>query len=131
MASKQGKKKINWHIFIPIMFWGSCITFSFIKEIQSEKTSIKCFLDIINTNTFSTYVSMIICMLYQFFSNNTKKRQKGGLSRQNIAMTILSTVVYGICTVANAFMYNLFTTIVLLVVSLIYVFLFFTKMINN
>lgn len=122
--------KVDWLTTIPILFWISCIGLSVGKMYQSGNSiHIIDWLDIINSNTFSTYLSMIICMAYQFFSvNNTKKQEQSGLSRRWISLSILSTVIYGIIAIINACRYNLLTTVIMSLASVSYVFIFFKFM---
>ena len=123
-------KKIDWLIIIPIIFWISCMCLSVGKLFQSgNKIHIIDWIDIFNSNTFSTYISLIICMAYQYFSVYNKKRQeKSGLSRKWISLTILSTIVYGAVAIINACRYCLVTTIIMAIASTIYVILFFKFM---
>ena len=116
-------KKIDWLIIIPIIFWISCMCLSVGKLFQSgNEIHIIDWLDIFNSNTFSTYISMIICMAYQYFAvYDSRQQELSGLSRKWIALTIISTVVY-------ACRYCLGTTIAMTIVSIVYVILFFKFM---
>lgn len=86
-------------------------------------------IDIFNSNTFSTYISKIISMAYQFFAVYDKRRQeRSGLSRKWIALTIISTVVYGVIAIINACRYCLITAMIIAIASVTYVILFFRFM---
>lgn len=122
--------KVDWLTIIPIVFWLTWIGLSIGKMYQSgNPIHIIDWLDVINSNTFSTYLSMIICMAYQFFSvSNTKKQEESGLSRRWIGLSILSTVIYGVIAIINACRYNLLTTVIMSFASVLYVFVFFKFM---
>lgn len=123
-------KKVDWLIFIPIIFWITCIGLSIGKMVQNDnEIHIIDWLDIFNSNTFSTYISMVICMAYQFFAVYDKKQQeRSGLSRKWIALTVLSTIMYGVVALINACRYCLLTTIIMTAVSIAYVVIFFKFM---
>lgn len=130
MQTDDKNRKINWGMLIPIIFWIVCISLSTAKLFQTgNKIHVIDILDVFNSNTFSTYISMIICMLYQFFSEkNIKKQEKSGLSRKGIALTIISTCAYAVMEVVNACRYNIGTTIITTIFSVTYVVLFFRYM---
>lgn len=68
-------------------------------------------------------------MAHQYFSvSNTKKQEESGLSRKWIGYSILTTVIYGIIAVVNACRYNLITTTIMTVASVVYIILFFKFM---
>ncbi|MFG6328039.1 MAG: hypothetical protein K1W06_00970, partial [Lachnospiraceae bacterium] len=72
---------------------------------------------------------MIICMAYQYFAvYDNKQQEKSGLSRKWIALTIISTAIYGGIAIINACRYCLATSFIMAVVSIIYVILFFKFM---
>lgn len=126
---KRGKKA-GWLIIIPIIFWVSCMGLSVGKMFQTGNGfHIIDWLDVFNSNTFSAYISMVICMAYQFFSVYDKKKQeRPGLSRKWIGLTVILAAVYCMVAIINACRYCLATTILMAVVSAIYVFLFFKIM---
>lgn len=77
MQTDDKNRKINWGMLIPIIFWIVCIFLSTAKLFQTgNKIHAIDILDVFNCNTFSTYISMIICMLYQFFSEKNVKNRK-------------------------------------------------------
>lgn len=125
---KKGKK-VDWLIIIPIIFWVSCMGLSVAKMLQTgNEIHMVDWLDIFNSNTFSTYISMVICMAYQFFSYDKKKQERSGLSRKRISLTVISTAIYGVVAVINACRYCFVTAVLMAVASAIYVFLFFKFM---
>lgn len=130
MGIFQKNKKVDWLTIIPVLFWIGCMSLSVGKMFQTgNEIHFIDWLDIFNSNTFSTYLSMIICMAYQFFSvSNTKKQEASGLSRKWIGLTILSTIMYGIIAIVNVCRYNLLTTIIMTLASIVYIILFFKFM---
>lgn len=53
------------------------------------------YIEIFNSNTFSTFISMVICMAYKFFTTDENKQElDSGLSRKWIWLTILATIIY-------------------------------------
>lgn len=127
---KEKDKKVDWLLIIPIIFWGLCMILSGGKLFQTgNKIHIIDLIDIFNSNTFSTYISMIICMAYQYFAVYDKKKQeRSGLSRKWIALTIISTATYGGIAIINACRYCMVTTIIMALASIAYVILFFKFM---
>ncbi len=112
-------KEIDWLMVIPIIFWIFCMCLSVGKMFQTgNKIHIIDWIDIFNSNTFSTYISVY----------NKKRQEKSGLSRKWISLTILSTIVYGAVAIINACRYCLVTTIIMAIASTIYVILFFKFM---
>lgn len=72
---------------------------------------------------------MVICMAYKFFTTDENKQElDSGLSRKWIWLTILATIIYGVCAVINASRYCLITAVIMAVASLSYVILFFKIM---
>lgn len=60
---KNKRKKADWLTIIPILFWLSCMAFSLAKLYQSgNEIHIIDYIEIFNSNTFSTFISMVICM---------------------------------------------------------------------
>lgn len=127
---RDKNRKANWLTIIPILFWILCMGLSVGKMFQTgNKIHIIDWIEILNSNTFSTFISMVICMAYQFFSVEGKiKQEKSGLSRRWIWLTIVSTVIYGIIAIINACRYCLITTIIMAAASVAYVIMFFKIM---
>lgn len=127
---KKKDKKVDWLIIIPLIFWISCMGLSVGKLLQSaNEIHIIDWLDIFNSNTFSTYISMIICMSYQYFAVcDSRQQELSGLSRKWIALTVISTAVYGVIAVINVCRYCLATVVLMAIASIIYVILFFRFM---
>lgn len=120
----------RWNIAIPLIVWLVCLGTGVGKIIQTDSYKDPLtWLDIFNSNTFSAYISMISCMIYQFFSEeNYGKREKSGLSRKNMWITITGTITYSVITLINVVRYNMCTSIICLVFSVLYVLLFFKYM---
>ena len=127
MAQKD--KAFEWLTIIPVIFCLFFIILSVGKLYQTgNDIHIIDYIDIFNSNTFSTYISMVICMAYQYFSARKNQEEKSGLSRRWISLTIIATAVYGAVAVFNASRYCLATTILMAIASIIYVFVFFKYM---
>lgn len=123
-------KKVDWLIIIPVSFWLCCMGISAGKLLQTgNEIHILDWIDVYNSNTFSTYISLILCMAYQFFSADGKSDpEKSGLSRKWIALTIISTIVYGVIGIVNACRYCFVSTVIMAVASVAYIVLFFKYM---
>ncbi len=104
--------------------------FSLAKLYQSgNEIHIIDYIEIFNSNTFSTFISMVICMAYKFFTTDENKQElDSGLSRKWIWLTILATIIYGMCAVINASRYCLITSVIMAAASLAYIILFFKVM---
>lgn len=128
--ARRKERRIDWLTIIPLSFCVVCMIFSFAKLYQSgNEIHILDLLDIFNSNIFSTFISMVICMSYRFFSEKRKKRERvSGLSEKWIALTVISTILYGVVALINTCIYNYLTSILLMLVSITYVKLFFKVM---
>lgn len=126
----EEKKKIDWTIVIPLMFWVLFMGMSIGKIYQTgNEVSLIDWLDVLNGNTFSTFISMVIVMAYQFFSDeNVQRKDDFGLSRKGIPVTIIATIIYGIVAIVNAARYCLITAIIMALCSVAYIIIFFTVM---
>ena len=128
MGNNQNVGKINWNIWIPILLWVGCVILGIIKAVvtTTENINIKELIDVFNTNTFSTYLSVIVCRLYQYFtSKEAIQEQSSGLSRRNIPITIIITVIYCFIAAFDAAWNTMAMTIIYLVVNFVYVVCFF------
>ena len=90
--------------------------FSLAKLYQSgNEIHIIDYIEIFNSNTFSTFISMVICMAYKFFTTDENKQElDSGLSRKWIWLTILATIII--------------TSVIMAAASLAYIILFFKVM---
>lgn len=126
----EKKYRIDWSIVIPLLLWWACILLSIGKNLQlDERLCALDWIDIFNSNTFATYIAIVLTMLYQYFSIRKRQHEEySGLARNFIPMTIIITIIYGIVAIINACRFNIITSIIMAVISIIYVTLFFTKM---
>lgn len=129
----KATRKKDWPTVIPVIFWLICIFFSVAKQFQGEESDkAALFLNVLNSfneSTFSTFITIVITLSYQYFSVDGEGKRRGiGLSREHIAMTIIATCLYGALALANALRYGTFTIILMTIASIIYVVLFFVKM---
>lgn len=130
----MGKKiKCEWITVIPLMFWVCCILGGIGRLWQSEDgLTVLGVINEINCNTYATYVSMVICMTYYYFSaKGGRREEKSGLAREYMPITIIASIVYSVFYIINACRYCEETTIILLVVSVVYVVLYFMYMRKN
>lgn len=125
----KGKKK-DWLMIIPIIFlivWSGFCIFK-LYQTGNEVHIIDC-IDVVNSNVFSTYISLVMGMAYLFFSADTKrKRVNSGLSPDFIAYTIILSVFYACVAIVNACRFCVFTTILMAIYSIVYVFAFYKYM---
>lgn len=142
-------RNIDWTIIIPIIFWIICIISSFTKLLHTgtkvqitniidiinflynkwliiRQAGLITILDIINSNTFSTYVSMVIVLLYQSFTTKKQKDQK--IPDKLKPNAIILTIAYCIIFLINVCFFNLFMTVFVTLFSIIYVWNFFKKL---
>lgn len=121
----------DWLTVIPVLFWIVCIIISIVKLFQKADNPplLNDILNSFNESTFSTYITMVIMLSYQYFSlDNITKRKKIGLSPEYIALTIIGTIIYGIIAIINVCRYNSVTIVLMFIASIVYVILFFTFM---
>lgn len=121
----------DWLTVIPVLFWIVCIIISIVKLFQKADNPplLNDILNSINESTFSTFITMVIMLSYQYFSlDNITKRKKIGLSPEHIALTIIGTIIYGIIAVINVCRYNSVTIVLMFIASIVYVILFFAFM---
>lgn len=130
MEETSGKRKVDWLLIIPLILWIGCIGISLSKIWQSDHiVSLLDILDAFGSSTFSTFISIVVGMAYQYFSEKNKNNpEKSGLSRSHIELTVVATIFYGIIAVINACIYNLITAWIMAVCSVLYVILFFKYM---
>lgn len=129
-GDREMHRKKDWLTIIPVLFWILCIGLSIGKMFQTgNKLHMIDWLEALNSNTFSTYISMVICMAYQFFfTDKISKQKESGLSRKWIWLTLISTVMYGIISIINSCRYCLTTSVIMFVASVAYVYIFFRFM---
>ena len=146
MKKSRIYRNIDWTIIIPIIFWIICIISSFAKLLHTgtkvqitniidiinflndkwliiRQAGLITILDIINSNTFSTYVSMVIVLLYQSFTAEKQKDQK--IPDKLKSNAIILTIAYCVIFLLNVCWFNLFMTGFVTMFSIIYVWNFF------
>lgn len=125
--------KFNWGLIIPIAFCVICVGISIGKLAQSGRpVHIIDYLDIVNSSIFSTFISMVIGMAYQFFAHTEiEEKIKSGLDPKWMWLTIVSTIGYGTIAIINACRFCLLTSILMFFASVGYVFVFFKYMRNR
>lgn len=132
MADKdevKNKRKINWQIGIPVALWIGCVFLGILKVVlepvyNSEATiGAEEIVNAINSNTFSTFISVVACMLHQHFSS--EKEGVSGLSMKKMPFTIIITLVYIVSAAFDAAISHIAMTIIYLLINCGYVICFF------
>lgn len=129
------KDKINWHIWIPIVLWIACVVLGILKVILkavlSETDNTLDVVDVLNafnSNTFSTFISVVVCKLYQYFSiesEGLKREEVSGLSMKNIPATFIISAIYAGCAIFDTTINHIVMAIIFFLLSLAYVWCFF------
>lgn len=131
---KGNKSKKNWNVGIPIILWIACVVLGIIKVIlrpifsESETMNIMDILNAFNSNTFSTFISVVVCKLYQYFSTEKKgiKREKiSGLSMKNIPAIFIISGVYIVIAVFDSAICHIAMSVVFCIANLFYIICFF------
>ena len=135
------EKKINWHIGIPVVLWIALVTLGIIKvglstavTINTECTEsqikdlIYALVSTFNSNTFSTFISIIVCMLYQYFSTEKKAKREevSGLAMKRIPIIFILTGVYSVVAVFDAAISNIVMAGIFFTTNIAYVICFFS-----
>lgn len=75
-----------------------------------------------NSCTFSTFISVIVCMLHQYFTTVKGKREKvSGLVMRRMPAIIISTVIYGVVAIFDAAISRVIMAIIFLIINIAYV----------
>lgn len=130
MESSHNKHTINWNVWLPILLWIGCVVLGIIKTIvasEGKRLDIKDIINVFNSNTFSAFLSVIICKLYQYFTISKVDFQEkaSGLLRKCIPATIIITVIYGFTASFDAAWNSLGMTILYFIINIVYVGCFF------
>ncbi len=132
MEYAESTKGINWHLGIPIILWIANVTLGIIKVFLSDLSawdSADIMVAVVNTansNTFSTFISIVACMLYQYFTTSRGKREKvSGLAMRYIPLVFILTGIYCVVAVFDAAISHIAMTVIYLVVNIAYVSCFF------
>lgn len=135
------KGKINWNIWIPVVLWIACVVLGILKVVlrialyeTDEVLSIVDILNAFNSNTFSTFISVVVCKLYQYFSTDRKgfkQEEVSGLSMKNIPATFIISGIYAAAAIFDTSISRNVMTYIFFVLSLIYVICFFKVFLTN
>ena len=126
--------KIDWQVWIPIILWIGCVFLGILKVLlepmynPNATIGVEEILNTINGNTFSTFISVVVCMLYQHFSSlkeGAKRNEGSGLSMRNMPVTIIITVLYLMGACFDAAISKIAMTIIYTVINAAYVGCFF------
>ena len=132
MENDKGVKGINWHIGIPIVLWIGITFLGILKVLLSSVSELEvsaivvAIINTLNSCTFSTFISVIICMLHQYFTTAKEKREKvSGLMMRRMPGIIILTVSYGAAAILDAAISHIVMAIIFLVINIAYVTCFF------
>lgn len=132
MENDEDVKGINWLIGIPVVLWIGITVLGILKVLLSGsfEPGIKgvtvAIINTFNSCTFSTFISVIACMLYQYLTTDKEKRAEvSGLVMGRVPAIIILTIVYGGAAIFDAAINHLIMTIIFLVINIIYVICFF------
>lgn len=122
---------INWHIGIPVCLWIFCVVFGIIKVVlNTDENNTIDFIEIVNafnSNTFSTFISVVACMIYQYCTTEKglKREEVSGLSMKNMPATVIISLVYSSVVILDSAISHSAMAIIYCIVSIIYVICFF------
>lgn len=126
------EKDRNWSTIVPILIWIVCLILTGFRTFSDATIDIKdyqCWLTIFDwfsSNTFSAFISMVVVMIVQFFAIEKNSanglRIKGekysGLSRENISITIIATIIYYSMAIIDAFRSSDITSFIMFLFSI-------------
>lgn len=131
------KDKINWNVWIPVALWIGCVFLGIIKVLLDAflfKTETEVDFDFINilnafnSNTFSTFISIVVCKLYLYISTEgkgLKKEQVSGLSMRSIPAVIIISLIYLVVATFDTAINLLWMAIIFFMANVSYVLCFF------
>lgn len=134
---KDNRGTINWNIWIPVILWIACVLLGIIKVLLATflfKTETEVVLDVteilnaFNSNTFSTFISIVVCKLYLYFSTEEKgfKREElSGLSMRNMPAIFIISGIYFTIAIFDTAISMIGMAIIYLIANLLYVICFF------
>lgn len=109
MENDEGVKGINWHIGIPVVLWIGITFLGILKVLLGSGSELEVsdivvtVINTFNSCTFSTFISVIICILYQCFTTAEEKREEVcGLAMRRMPAIIILTVIYGGAAIFDA-----------------------------
>lgn len=129
------KDKVNWNIWIPVLLWFVCVVLGILKVYLrvilfdvDENIEILDVLNTFNSNTFSTFISVVVCKLYQHFStekSGLERERISGLSMKNMPYIFIISGIYAMVAVFDTAISNVVMSIIFLLFNLGYIFCFF------
>lgn len=133
MENDEGVKGINWHIGIPVVLWIGITFLGILKVLLGSGFELETIDNVVavissfNSCTFSTFISVIVCMIYQYFTTVKEKREEvSGLVMRRMPAIIILTAVYGAAAIFDAAISHFVMTIIFLILNIAYVICFFT-----
>lgn len=136
------EKDRNWSTIVPILVWIACLIITGFRTFLDTTIDLKdcqfwiTFFNWFSSNTFSAFISMVVVMMVQFYAiekNNAnglriKGEKYSGLSRKNISITIIATVIYYSMAIVDALMSSGATSFIMFLFSITYIILYFNYM---
>lgn len=133
MEYDEDTKGINWHIGIPVALWIGITVLGIIKVLLSSGSELEIrnvvvtLMNTFNSCTLSTFISVAVLMMYQYFTTTKEKREEvSGLAMRRIPAFIIMTIVYGVVAIFDAAISHFIMAIVFLAINIIYVICFFS-----
>lgn len=132
MECNDDTKGINWHIGIPVILWIGITTLGIIKVLlnsgsESEvKDIVIIVINTFNSCTFSTFIPIVVCMLYQYFTTTEEKREEvSGLAMRKIPTIFILTAIYSVVATFDAAISHFNMVIIFMIINIAYVVCFF------
>lgn len=126
-------KGINWHIGIPVVLWIGITVLGIIKVLLGSTSELEAkgivitIISTFNSCTFSTFIPVVVCMLYQYFTTVKEKREAvSGLAMRKIPATFILTAIYSIVAIFDAAISHFIMAIIFLIINIAYVICFFS-----
>lgn len=133
MENDEGVKGINWHIGIPVVLWIGITFLGILKVLLGSGSELEVsdivvtVINTFNSCTFSTFISVIICILYQCFTTVEEKREEVcGLAMRRMPAIIIFTAIYGGAAIFDAAISHIVMSIIFLIINIAYVICFFS-----
>lgn len=136
MEQNENTNKINWHIGIPIALWIICVILGILKVTLKaavfDKGVTLDFVDVLNafnSNTFSTFISVVACMLYQHYSTENvgfKRETVSGLSMRRMPAIIIISGIYIMLAAFDSALSLFPMSVIFFITNIVYVICFFT-----
>lgn len=134
-----GKEGIDWKdIGISVVIWIALLAMGLLKITigtpckRDAAEMVLAIIDTANNCTFSAFISVVACMLYQHFSIDKKKRlDESSLALGKMPFIIIATIFYAAVALLDSVLYCKAMKMVFLVANIGYVACFFVFFVNR